>query len=195
MSPQALLLCSFNSYEDYSRKIMTRINFMCIRPVVDHGVLDLANKFHITARNLYIDSSDTMLVPSVVNATFALELYLKSINMKWKAKDLAEEGSFAGIAWLVNRKPVKTGHSPSVLFDDLRLPIKHHLEQRYSTHGLATSESLRDTLSRFDKVFQGWRYIFESNSNLQDINLPKLFSSLEFLRDEIPDIPMEFGGY
>lgn len=163
---------------------------MSFRPIPDPGVLKQANMFREVAQMIYIHSGSIMAVPTVVNAVFALELYLKSLNIEWK---IADPNTLGGKkAWLESRTALQKGHAPSKLFGALDKSIKDELEKTYrgSVPGHKGQE-LEDSIKSYDGVFQDWRYIFEGNC--KTVDLSHLFSLLEFLSKELNKLPQKWA--
>ena len=80
---------------------------MALRPIPDPGVLKQADAFQQASQMLNACSEPMMSVPTVVNAAFALELYLKSLNIEWQVADPSTLGGKK--AWLVSRTALQPG--------------------------------------------------------------------------------------
>jgi hypothetical protein len=163
---------------------------MSFRPIPDPGVLKQADAFREAAQMIDACTESMMSVPTVVNAVFSLELYLKSLNIKWQIADPNTLGEKK--AWLKSRTALKTGHDPSKLFGALDISIRNELEQAYrgSAQG-HNGQALEDSLKAYDGVFQDWRYIFEGKC--KTVDLLHLFSLLEFLSKELNKLPQRWA--
>jgi len=113
-------------------------------------------------------------VASIVNAAFALELYLKSMN-----SDLTLGLQLHGIS-----EPRKKGHDTVALLDALEAPVKRDLIGMYKAHPLARRHpDLRTLLKTYDKTFLDWRYVFEGNyDKLKPEEFKHLLKLLGFFR-------------
>lgn len=165
---------------------------MALHPTPDPGVLKTADTFRAAAESLNACSESDMSVPTVVNAAFALELYLKSLNMEWQLADPSEIASSGKKAWLASRSVLQRGHNPSKLFETLERSIQDSLEQRYKTSPHRSgAQSLKDALQAFDGLFETWRYLFEGNC--KSINISALFTMLAFLSETIHALPPKWA--
>jgi hypothetical protein len=163
---------------------------MALHPIPDLGVLKTADAFRAAAQILNACSDSSMSVPTVVNAAFALELYLKSLNMEWQLADPNEISNTGKKAWLASRSALQKGHIPSDLFEALEQSIRDDLEQQYelSPHN-SSAQSLKEALQGFDGLFVDWRYIFEGKC--KPVDLPSLFAMLAFFSETIHAAPQE----
>lgn len=148
----------------------------------------MADAFNKAARVLGISPELMLLAPVIMNATFALELYLKSLNMEWQIADSATLGN--GKAW-VPRSPLQKGHIPSKLYGALNESIKNDLEQKYREHiPNERPQSLEEALKAQDGNFQKWRYIFEEHG--KPVDLSELFALLAFFSEVINTLPKQY---
>lgn len=96
-----------------------------------------------------------------VNAVFAVELYIKSLDSHWLRHDLRDALGIDGDQ--ITTKPNKYGHRLDVLFDHLDARIKHYLVERFASHPLNERyPGLRPMLAEYANSFAEDRYIFES---------------------------------
>ena len=128
----------------------------------------------------------TFFVPTIVNAAFALELYLKSLNSDyvpavWKDE---ETGTWGGID-----EPGKWGHEPLILFDAIEVYIRAHLESEYLRAPVSDDlPTLRASLQACSGLYRRWRYFFQIKPPTQprppgrEIGIAELFKLLDFLR-------------
>lgn len=163
---------------------------MTLQPIPDQGVLKTADAFWKASQRLNNSDDSSMTVPSIVNAAFALELYLKSLNMEWQLKDpscLGKEKAF-----LKSRTAIQKGYKPSKLFKKLDANIKNKLKQKYGQHHQGSKlEKLENVLESYDDIFEDWRYIFEGGCN--SLNLPSLLLLLKFFSEELHALPQNWA--
>lgn len=161
---------------------------MALRPIPDLGVLKQADAFRQASQMLNMCPESVMSIPAVVNAAFALELYLKSLNMEWQTADPSTLGRKK--AWLVSRTALQTGHKPSKLYNALNQALKDALEKKYQERFTeATSTTLENILKSYDGLFQDWRYIFEGHAST--VELQRLFAVLQFFSEELNALPQQ----
>jgi len=155
-----------------------------MRQIPNPGVLNTAESFYEAAQALNKFSDSRMSVPTIVNATFALELFLKSLNIKISCEEPTEIMSGVTAFGSVREIPLKTGHLPSKLFYILDATIKSQLENRFAQVQYRNKPTtLIEALQTYDGDFQNWRYIFEANAKSFDIQL--LLELLDFLSKTI----------
>ena len=163
---------------------------MTLHQMPDTRVLNTADAFRATAQILN-ECSDSMGVPTVVNAAFALELYLKSLNIEWKfsnTKEIAQSGKKP----YISRSPMQKGHLPSKLFEALKQPVRESLEERYKLSPYnGCDQSLKNAIEDFDGLFERWRYIFEGQCSY--VNITSLFDMLAFLSESIHALPQKWA--
>lgn len=122
-----------------------------------------------------------MVIPAIVNAVFALELYLKSLNIEWDVSSTEEPPN--GKSW-VNRNVLCKGHDPSKLYKTLDQNIRDTLERKYVEFDVAKGNlTLEARLQAYDGIFQDWRYPFEGSC--KPVDLAELNSMLSFLSETI----------
>jgi hypothetical protein len=162
---------------------------MALRPIPDPGVLKEADAFKRASEMINDCSEAIMSVPAVVNAAFALELYLKSLNIEWQAADPATlEGKKA---WLNSRRSLQKGHVPSRLYNALDQNLRSDLEERYrlSFQG-GNYQTLEQNIKVFDGLFQDWRYIFEGQA--KSVDLQSLLAVLTFFSEALNALPQRW---
>ncbi len=165
---------------------------MALRPIPDPGVLKNADAFRTAAQSLSAFPESSMSVPTVVNAAFALELYLKCLNMEWQLADPNEIANSGKKAWLASRSAMQKGHIPSKLFEALEQSIHDNLEQQYKLSSYnSNTQSLKEALQGFDDLFEDWRYIFEGKC--KSVNLSSLFAMLAFFSETINASPQKWA--
>lgn len=163
---------------------------MTLRPIPDPGVLKEADAFWQASQMLNTFSESIMSVPTVVNAAFALELYLKSLNMEWQLQDPSSLGGKK--AWLKSRSAVQTGHAPSKLYHAIDIDTRNTLEQQYQRRLQGTNVlKLEKVLEAYDGIFQDWRYVFEGRC--KSVDLSSLFSLLAFFYEELHALPQRWA--
>jgi hypothetical protein len=163
---------------------------MALRPIPDPGVLKEADAFKQTAQMLNTCSESMMSVPTIVNAAFALELYLKSLNIEWQVAAPTTLGGKK--AWLESRTALQTGHAPSMLYGALDQAMRNDLEQAYRERGYGVNgQTLEKTLQTYDGLFQDWRYVFEGRCKAVD--LASLFAILAFFSEALNALPQRWA--
>lgn len=163
---------------------------MALRPIPDPGVLKEADAFKRASEMLNACSESIMSVPAIVNAAFALELYLKSLNIAWQVADPATlEGKKA---WLASRTALQIGHAPSRLYGALDQAIRSDLEERYRLRFQGGNpQTLEQNIKAFDGLFQDWRYIFEGHA--KSVDLHSLFAVLAFFSEALNSLPQRWA--
>lgn len=154
------------------------------RQIPNPGVLNTADSFYEAAQALNKFSDSRMSVPTIVNATFAIELFLKSLNIKFSCEEPTEIMPGVTAFGRVREVPLKTGHLPSKLFHALDSTIQSELENHFAQAQYQNKPiTLIEALQLYDGVFQAWRYIFEAQANT--IDLQALLELLRFLSETI----------
>ncbi|MBU4491151.1 MAG: hypothetical protein L6300_03365 [Syntrophaceae bacterium] len=157
---------------------------MSLRQIPNPGVLGIADSFLEAAQALNEFSDSRMSVPTIVNAAFALELFLKSLNIEFRFDDPTEIMPGVTAFGRVREVPLKTGHVPSELFYALDPAIQSELENHFArTHYRNKPTTLIAALQPYNGVFQAWRYIFEGQAKTIDIQA--LLELLRFLSETI----------
>ena len=163
---------------------------MALRPIPDPGVLKEADAFKQAAEMLCNRPESMMSVPAVVNAAFALELYLKSLNMEWQVADPATLGGKK--AWLASRTALQMGHTPSRLYGALDQSMRSDLEQKYRERFQREhTQSLEEAIKPYDGLFQDWRYIFEGRC--KSVDLSGLLAVLAFFSEVLNALPQRWA--
>jgi hypothetical protein len=161
---------------------------MTLRPLPDLGVLKEADAFLQASQMLNNSPESIMSVPTIVNAAFALELYLKSLNIKWQTQNPSGIGGKK--AWLKSRSAVQTGHMPSKLYLAIDKATRDSLEQQYLQRFGTNGPKLEKILKEYDGIFQDWRYVFEGHC--KSVNMSSLFSILKFFSEELHALPQRW---
>jgi hypothetical protein len=163
---------------------------MTQRPIPDQGVLKEADAFLQASQMLNDFSESIMSVPTIVNAAFSLELYLKSLNMEWQLQNQSSLGGSK--SFLKSRSAVQTGHQPSKLYRAIDNTTRNTLERHYLQRFQGTNVlKLEEILKAYDGIFQNWRYIFEGHCESVDISA--LISLLKFFSEEIHALPQRWA--
>ena len=151
---------------------------------VNRDVLHQADLFRDAARLLQVIDSK-LHVPFIVNAAFAIELYLKALNSS-KCFNKPSEISPGVISYeSVTSKPVTWGHSLVDIYDALVEDIKIYLDDEFLNARIsADCDSLRDFLSQINKAFVQWRYIF-SKDYVRPIELNEMLLALNTLSSAV----------
>ncbi|MEP3480308.1 MAG: hypothetical protein ABJZ55_13740 [Fuerstiella sp.] len=151
----------------------------------DAHVANLAEQFLDTA-GLLLRNIPGVVAPSSlrVNAAFAIELFLKSLNSHWQHHELEELGD--GAYEITTQSNVR-GHHLDRLYDDLPDRVRSDLNGAFASNRLAsTFDDLCDALSTYAKTFENERYGFERRSIATD-NRPmaEIVELGEFFREFI----------
>ena len=122
----------------------------------DH-VAESANQFRDAANLLFREMLRLNCVsPVLVNAAFAIELFLKSLN----AKNVYHPDS-DGLGYLVTAQPEK-GHSLVKLYEGLDTEVQGVLQKFYGAwERKGKASCLKEALTLYDTIFVDWRYPFE----------------------------------
>lgn len=105
-------------------------------------------------------SSGFTIAPFVVNLTFSMELYLKTLGQ-------------------IHGTTLK-GHDLAALFGQLPPAAVAAIDEALSTvqvQGLGTREALESTLRDLARVFERWRYVYELQSGPQVMVQPVLWAA------------------
>lgn len=127
-------------------------------------------------------------VAAIVNAAFAMELYVKSL---YSTLTLGDPSS--GRHGL--NKPVATGHGPGELFRKMHQAPRYktlgdEIVKRYGASPLSQKHpDLQDLLDSYNSTFNHFRYVFEGNyTTLLNFDVDTQFEVLGFLRTTIEDL-------
>jgi hypothetical protein len=151
--------------------------------IPDAHVANLAQQFLDTAI-LLRNHIPAVVVPSAlrVNAAFAIELFLKSLNSHWKNHKLVDFDD----AYEITTGSNVRGHRLETLFDHLPEPIGQELSTSFAKHALARNfTSLREILALYGCTFEIERYRFEQQAIATDNRRI----------DEIVDLAQFVGSY
>jgi len=147
------------------------------REIPESHITSLADQFCETAKLLYDETAKLLdgTIPKGgpqamrVNAVFAVELYIKSLDCHWvRHNELQTTGSDCN---LIPVEPNKIGHKLDQLFDHLEDRAKQYLIDHFSSHRLNQNyPGLRPILVEYSDKFATDRYIFESR--IDDVSHP-----------------------
>jgi hypothetical protein len=142
--------------------------------IPNRHVADAAMQFRETADLLFRQlTRHNCVLPLLMVASFAIELFLKSLNTRNVYHDLRAELGIAG--YRVTAAPIQKGHSLVQLFDSLDLGIQKQLTRAYDAHPLVpNAATVREALLGYDKIFLDARYPFEDRRSLGQIDLSSL---------------------
>ena len=133
--------------------------------IPDAHIADLAQQFLGTAV-LLREHLPRVVAPSAlaVNAAFAIELFIKSLDSHWECHSLTDELGIDG-AYEMTAKSNTRGHDLSDLFAKLPISIRQGLEAAFAAHELAQKhESLVAILGLYSCTFERERYGFEQRA-------------------------------
>jgi len=164
---------------------------MSLRQIPNPGVLGIADSFRETAETLNKLSDQRMSIPTIVNAAFAIELFLKSLNIEFRFENPTQIMPGLTAFDRVREVPLKTGHLPSALFHALDQALQDELESHFAQANYRNKPlTLIAALQQYDGVFQDWRYIFEGHAKTIDIQA--LLELLRFLSETINGFPSKW---
>ena len=130
------------------------------------SILDDANSFRYTVLNIKKIKGRKCLIPYIVNSSFALELYLKSILM-------------------ANKIHCENNHHLTELFELLPDNIKEEFSRSYN--------NLDELLSKYDNAFMKFRYHYELYDT--KTGKEKEETILSFNTEEIESLLLLFYSY
>lgn len=151
-------------------------------------VFDSAEQFYDGAKILNaLPPGSGVLLPIITNAALALELYIKSLNVRSVIEDYRpyKNGGYGG---RVKEIPFKEIHVLSTLLNNVIDEIKKDVNDLFS-NGVITHSfcDLVDLVRPYDSLFIQVRYSYE-NDVLSNFNITTLFECTEILRDVITKI-------
>lgn len=139
------------------------------REIPDSHVVCLADQFCDTAKMLYDAIPISGPQAMRVNAVFAVELYIKSLDCHWVRHNQLE--TLGVDCDLITANPNKHGHKLDELFNHLEDWAKTYLIGEFASHRLNDKyPGLLPILVEYSDNFASDRYIFESPND--DIRHP-----------------------
>ena len=139
------------------------------REIPDSHVVDLADQFCDAAKMLYDAIPHSGPQAMRVNAVFAVELYIKSLDCHWVRHGQLETVGLDGD--LITTKPNKRGHRLHELFTHLEGWAKTYLVEQFASHRLNDKyPGLLPILEEYSDNFATDRYVFESPN--EDVRHP-----------------------
>lgn len=131
------------------------------REIPDSHVVDIADQFCHAAEMLYDARPHCGPQAMRVNAVFAIELYIKSLDSHWERHNQLETLGVDCDA--ITTRPNKRGHKLDELFDHLHPDAQRFLIANFAPHPLNRKyPELRPMLAEYSDNFATDRYIFES---------------------------------
>lgn len=131
------------------------------REIPDSHVVCLADQFCDTAKMIYDAIPNSGPQAMRVNAVFAVELYIKSLDCHWLCHPQLE--TLGVDCYLITTKPNKRGHQLDKLFDHLEDWAKEYLIEQFASHRLYDKyPGLLPILVEYSDNFASDRYIFET---------------------------------
>jgi hypothetical protein len=150
--------------------------------VPNSHVTDAARQFREIAELLFKQLEQHQCVlPLLMVAGFAIELYLKALNTR-----LVYHESGFGAGYRVTAKPLKKGHSLVKLFDALHPAFQQALQDACAAKG---KPSIKEALAAHDEIFENARYIFEDGRKLGDSSINSLVELASLVGDYVQSIP------
>ncbi|WP_102385055.1 hypothetical protein BCU19_05640 [Vibrio cyclitrophicus] len=129
---------------------------------VEPSIYYQAEAFHIAALTLHqAEAMEYRGAPFIVNASFALELYLKAFDGKTVFKEPSEYRDFVTQYKQLVSKGSKRGHDLSSLFNGLAQEYK----EKVASHLVDLTFPLSPAMffEKYNNHFVSWRYGFEGN--------------------------------
>jgi len=148
---------------------------MRIKKRINREVLATAKNFY--KASLFLEKNG-FASPTIVNAVFACEIFLKAFNadLVLKGKKYITNGVFHYTK--VSNTPNSKHHYIFDLFNELDKNIKEEILQQYKKNSIM-NEDIENLLNQINTAFIEWRYPFEQNNNA--INISELFILLSVL--------------
>jgi HEPN domain-containing protein len=152
------------------------------REIPDPQIKDAADQYE-QARRVLSSQGEGVLLPLLNNASMAVELYLKSLC----ARKIHRPELGSDLSKVHPGPPPK--HVLKDLFDAIPSDYRERLENDFRER---SSLELRETLQRFESLFQESRYAFEEKYDIQRYPLGPLMIVSEFLCEFIAHLtPIE----
>jgi hypothetical protein len=130
------------------------------REIPESRVASLADQFCDTAKMLYDAIPHSWPQAIRVNAIFAVELYIKSLDCHWERHSRSE--TLGVDCDLITVKPDKYEHKLHRLFEHLEDWAQQYLIDRFASHQLNKKyPGLRPILAEYSDTFANDRYIFQ----------------------------------
>lgn len=148
---------------------------MRIKKRINREVLATAKNFYNAS--LFLDKTG-FGSPTIVNAVFACELFLKAFNadLVLKGKQYIANGVFHYTK--ISNVPNSKHHSIVDLFGEIDKDIKEVILLQYKINS-KINEDIEYLLNQINTAFIEWRYPFEQKNNT--INISELFILLSIL--------------
>ena len=131
---------------------------------------------NVTTQNLQFVSQAFFAIPAIMNMSFACELFLKAISLQ------------------TNSSGCLKGHSLSALYEDLEPQQRADIERIFRRHCEYKCVTLGNTLQKHCKVFEEWRYIYESEKiadpSAYDVYIENLLSAAMALNEYVDTLKM-----
>ncbi|MFQ2614755.1 hypothetical protein [Aeromonas caviae] len=151
-------------------------------------VFDSAEQFYDGAKILNeLPPGSGVLLPIITSAALALELYIKSLNVRSVIEDYRayKNGGYGG---RVKEIPFKGTHVLSTLLNSVIDEIKRDVDGLFKdgviTHSFC---DLVELVGPYDSLFVQVRYYYE-NDVLSNLNITELFECIEIVRNVITKI-------
>ncbi len=152
-------------------------------------VLNAAQQYREATVRLFRNPHDVVL-PLYTLGSFAIELYLKSLNAKWIFEQESIDPDADPIGLAVTAKPSTYGHVLGDLFDALHRPIQIELESTYKNAQLVErARGFRDALANYEGTFEKSRYSFEHTQPLPKGSLNAFVELVQFLGEFVNNLP------
>ncbi len=129
---------------------------------VEPSIYYQAEAFHIAALTLHqAEAMENRGAPFIVNASFALELYLKAFEGKTVFKDPTEYCESVTHYNQIVSKGSKQGHDLSSLFNGLAQEYKDKIVSQLAGSMFQLTPEI--FFKKYNNHFVSWRYGFEGN--------------------------------
>lgn len=154
------------------------------REIPDSHVVCVANQFCDTAVMLYnaIPTSGPQALR--VNAAFAIELYIKSLDCHWERHDQLE--TLGVDCHAITVTPNTRGHRLDVLFSELFPEAQQFLLAKYAQRNADSKYAdLRELLAHYSDGFASDRYVFERLDGCDGRPATEVIWLATFFRDTV----------
>lgn len=150
--------------------------------IPNSSVLESAGQFYNGAKILrQLPLGSGVLLPMILNAALAIELYIKSLCVRSIIKDYKYFGNgvYGG---RVTEVPLKTGHTLSSLLESVSNEVKENIINLHTDEVIQYSfNDLVQLVKPYDRLFVEARYVYE-NDAISNLDITGLFHCLESFR-------------
>lgn len=163
--------------------------------IPDESVASAARQFRDAACLLFEKipeqpSGYPYVLPLYMNASFSIELYLKSLNSEVVYHDSRDDLGADDLGYRLTANPVQKGHPLVKLYDAIRTDVRAKFDNAYSCKPpIQSIANLREALERYNKTFEHVRYIFEDGKALPEGSINDLVNLMRFISNFVHSFP------